>query len=49
MTAAVQEHCSESGQSITPDNLKVTLAVDNTLKRKIKDRGPRGQNKTPLS
>jgi len=34
-SSAIQEHCSTSGHPITPDNVKVILAEDNTLKRKI--------------
>ena len=34
-SSAIQEHCSTSGHPITPNNVKVILAEDNTLKRKI--------------
>ena len=34
-SAAVHEHCSIAGHSIIPDNVKVTLAEDNTLKRRL--------------
>ena len=34
-SSAIQEHCSTSGHPITSCNVKIILAEDNTLKRKI--------------